>query len=807
MNRRLTAVVATFVVAASSLIASVPARAAGAVTATASGRWSDPATWGGGLPKAGDEVTIPSGTTVVLDASSPALDGLYVDGTLRFARKNVDLTSAWIMVHGRLSAGSPHNPFKHHARITLTGADQDASVMGMGNRVIGVMGGTLALHGAKTVPWTRLGATVRPGDRALTLERRVPWKPGDRIVVASTSYWGKHYDEATVTRVSGSTIEVDEPFEWLHWGETQQIAGRTLDQRAEVAVLSRNIQIRGSGPGLAEGFGAQVMFMNGGVAHLSGVEFFDVGQKGRMGRYPIHWHMQGDSTGSYVKRSVVRDSFNRCITMHGSGGVRLHNNVCLDHIGHGIFMEDGIETDNVLTKNLVLGTRSTDSGLLPSDKRATSYWITHPDNILRGNVAAGSDGVGFWLAFPEHPTGLSTENGKNVWPRRTPLGAFVDNVAHSNGGDGLHVDSGPKPDGNTQATWYRPVVDPTDEDSAPVTAVFENFTGYYNRNRGVWLRGENHVVTGAVLADNRSGATFASDLTTLEDSFVVGESDNPGTTYSWEDKGPGGQALPFFWDPDAQVIGFEFYDGKVGVTGTTFANFRGNAVRPAGALGYLAPNAFAIHPRNFAGGLTFHEATPVYLAPPVAGKDGDNSKVFVDTDGSVTGTAGRSVVIDNDFLLDDSCSFRSEWNAHVCATDYVSLMVGATDGDPAYVKPVVLTRGDGRTQSLMGCCDDSDDAWTTVMPGRRYQVAFNGGTPDRSRFVLWRGKGQWIELSLPMASVAKVTRWGWPLKQVDRLGALESAGDSAYFYDAAAQMLHVRLLGKGDWEEVRVQRT
>jgi cell migration-inducing and hyaluronan-binding protein len=380
----------------------------------------------------------------------------------------------------------------------------------------------------------------------------------------------------------------------------------------------------------------------------------------------------------------------------------------------------------------------------------------------------------------------------------------VGNVAHSNGDTGLNVDHGPRPDGSTTSTWYEPVSDVTDDDSAPVVARFDRFTAYMNRDRGVWLRGAHHVVSNAVLADNRSGATFASEESFLEDSLVVGETANKGSTESWEEAGINGHALPFFWEPEAQIAGFEFYDGRVGVSRTTFANFNGNSQRPSGALSYLHEDAFGIHPKNFAEGVKFVNATPVYMSDPVDGYDGDAAKVFVDRDGSVTGTADRAVVVNNPFLVEDGCQFRPAWNTHVCNLDYVSLMVGSDSG-PNAIKPVRLRREDGVVQKLVGCCDDSDDAWTSVISNRSYQVNFNGGTPRRARFV-WRGaRAKWVIVSMDVSGVPDVTRWGYKLTSKPSLEALASSTDSAYFYNANSGVVHVRMSSKYDWEEVIVR--
>ena len=167
-----------------------------------------------------------------------------------------------------------------------------------------------------------------------------------------------------------------------------------------------------------------------------------MGQKGLVARYPMHWHVMGAVDGQYFAGNSVWGSFNRCVTVHGSDNARVENNVCYDHLGHGYFLEDGAETGNLVAGNLGLGTKSTGEGVLPTDDRAATFWITNPDNTIRGNAAAGSTGFGFWYALPAAPTGLST--GQPELPRNTPLREFSNNVAHTNRRGGLHVDDGPR---------------------------------------------------------------------------------------------------------------------------------------------------------------------------------------------------------------------------------------------------------------------------------------------------------------------------------------------------------------------------
>ena len=790
-------------------------------------RWSDPATWGGAVPGAGDAVTVPMGKTVLLDTSPPPLKSLQIDGTLIFDERDLALSADWIMVHGKLQIGTGDAPFSHDARISLTGTNRDENVMGMGPKVLGVMGGALEVHGETRLSWTKLGATADKGATQITLEQAPDWRAGDRIVVSSTDYNPLQAEEATVRAVSGKVVTLDRALAHTHWGVTQTAGGGSVDERAEVALLSHNVKIEGEASSSAEdfGFGGQIMVMGGGTARFEGVELTRMGQRGILRRYPIHFHMLGDSgVGSYIKDSSLHHTFNRCVTVHGTNHVTLDGNVCYDHVGHGFFLEDGAEHDNVITNNLGLLTREPATAaerLLPTDTSPATFWITNPDNVVSNNIAAGSQGNGFWYALPEHPTGLSANAG--IWPRRTPLGEFSGNVAHSNDGDGLHVDGGP--DETTleaETTNYRPRQDPA-ADSPAVVARFEGFVGYKNRNRAVWLRGSDHRLVNATLADNGIGATFASWESMLTDSLVVGETANKGNPRSWEIRGLDGRSLPRFWDAEFPIRGFEFYDGRVGTERTRFVNFAPNTQRQASGLGYNLSNAFNVHPKNFAAGLSFVDANRVYMPDPVTadpvdgdpatGMDGDASSVFLDTDGSVTDTPGRYVVANNPFLLNESCNFRTDWNAHICEAEYATLTVGTRDGAPSAIKPVTLRRGDGEAQTLWGCCDDSTGADSSVFPNQGYEVAFNGGTPQRMTFVLTRGRDRWVRLSLDYPVAPKVTKYGCDLAgtgwcgggKASTLAGLDAMTRSGYYYDPAAKKLHLKLVSANtDYEELKV---
>jgi cell surface hyaluronidase len=327
----------------------------------------------------------------------------------------------------------------------------------------------------------------------------------------------------------------------------------------------------------------------------------------------------------------------------------------------------------------------------------------------------------------------------------------------------------------------------------------------------------------ATLADNGIGATFASWESMLTDSLVVGETANKGNPRSWETKGLDGRSLPRYWDAEFPIRGFEFYDGRVGAENTTLVNFTPNAQRQASGLGYNLSNAFNIHPKNYAAGLSFVDANPVYLPDPVTadpvngdpatGMASDASSVFFDTDGSVIGTPGRYVVVNNPFLLNEGCDFRTTWNAHVCQAEYVTLTVGTRDGAPSAIKPVTLRRDDGEVQTLWGCCDDSSGADSSVFPNQGYEVAFNGGTPQRMAYVLARGRDRWVRLSIDYPVAPKVTKYGCDLADTGWCGGskanstaeLNAMTRSGYYYDPDAKKLHLKLVSTStDYEELQV---
>ena len=669
-------------------------------------RWSDPATWPGGkVPGEGDAVTITRDMDVLLDTSPPALRSLTVNGRLRFSDdRDLALATEWIyLAGGELQIGTEARSHTRNATITLTDTVPGEDVNTMGDRGIILLNGTLNLHGDRDNSWTKLARTAAAGTSEIEVLNAGGWRVGDEIVLASTDFNPRQAERHRIAAIGGNRLTLDQPLKYMHFGEITF----GVDERGEVGLLTRNIRIEASEDAEQSYFGGHIMAMPGSQVQVSGVELNRMGQHLTLARYPMHWHLIGEGQGQYIENSSIHDTYSRCVTVHGTNNVRVENNVTFNNVGHCFFLEDGIETGNQFVRNLGIQTKchptlpceptnlvlahQTTAGqasehiLIPSDNTVSTFWITNPDNIYRDNVAAGSDQIGFWMAFPQHPTGQfeGTAISASTWPGRTRLREFSGNTAHSNF-DGFMLDRGPRPDGTFgiaggNLTAY---ANPANPSSEVLVTVFDNFTGYKNRNGAIWGRGEHHLYTNLKLADNAIGFTHASGIpgiapftSRVVDSLFVGESANIGNPSTPEEIAYG-RSLPAA-SADFPIRGYEYYDFHHEVENTTFVNYLPNALRDAGALSYLLFTSFGMSTENSVKGLKFVNAKPVSF-PPIQRRWASDygrsaayrSAAFRDLDGSVGGIPGAYIVTDNGIAADEeSCEIKASWNAAICDGD------------------------------------------------------------------------------------------------------------------------------------------
>jgi plasmid stabilization system protein ParE len=331
-------------------------------------RWSEAATWGGAVPGATSAVVIEAGRTIVLDCDAEVAS-LDVRGTLLVAAGERRLTAGWIAVQGggRFAAGSPEAPLAGRLTITLA-ACAVAPHPQLGTKFLAALdGGTLDLHGTARTSWVALGVSVAPGHATVRLAQPVDWRAGERIAIAS----GQDHallEERTIVAVGPDclTLTLDRALAHRHHGEQATLRHVLPGSLAKAVLLERNIVVQGCADSERASVGGFCMVAASptvgvaarrAVGRFSGVEFRRMGQFNRPGRYPLHWHNNGDAVESSVVGCLVHASYQRGIVTVGSRHVRISGNVVLKPFGHGYIVESEDNSPQLVTSNLAVRPR------------------------------------------------------------------------------------------------------------------------------------------------------------------------------------------------------------------------------------------------------------------------------------------------------------------------------------------------------------------------------------------------------------------------------------------------------------------
>ena len=273
-------------------------------------------------------------------------------------------------------------------------------------------------------------------------------------------------------------------------------------------------------------FGAHMLFHSVTYAKVEYMEIHHAGQASELGRYPIHFHNSYDQPDSYLRGLGIWQTFNRAMTLHADNNCLFENNVAYNNMGHAYFMEDGVETGNVVRYNLAIMTKIS-SSLLSVDQTPTSFWIVNANNEYYGNHAAGAAGFGFWLNPPKRSTGSNVRD--DYCPREIPVKRFSENTAHSNGVYGIWIfeDYTPRKD-NWDGTCN------SGNGLAGANHPLETFTAWGNlrgcelsMGDGVHMKGfvaADNEVSGLAIKENHRGDNFEVDSTSYVDSVVIGHS-------------------------------------------------------------------------------------------------------------------------------------------------------------------------------------------------------------------------------------------------------------------------------------------
>ena len=628
------------------------------------------------IARAGQDLTVRAGQEVVIDADV-SIRLLRVEGTLRCRRDRgaYRLQVAGMLVSGRFECGTEAAPFGGRLDLAVSGG---VELMSMGRRTIAaVQPGVISLHGDKSrAGWVKLAEDAAAGQRRIVVDSDVSFVAGDLLAIGPTGFDPFEAEQVRVARIERRrTVHLRQPLRFAHVGRRQRlnVRGRTryFDPRAEVANLARNIRIYPTGTAAEHNYnGAHMMVMRGARAYVDAVEFSRMGRMGQMGRYPFHWHLAGNVDGQYIRNSSIHHSYQRCVTVHGSSYATVKNNVCYDHFGHGYFLEDGNEVKNRIEGNLGMLSRRVPQArsLLISDvagnalrfSAPATFWIAHPDNYIVGNVAAGSQGTGFWMAFSRRNGGAIN---KATW-------AFNDNSAHSS-------EVGITWDGAPDGALRNNPRNPNDRElvsahySPPKVPTFRRLIAFKNLNAGVYFRGTTVRYDDNLYADNGWSLFFAFNQV-VSNSVIIGHS-----------QATSGGDLAYLRRRNRTrgQYGIVLYDGPFDLSGVDFLNFPRQRVVHQGVDYTAIPfGTIGGHNRytNRVSDLRFSPEPyrRVLLARRTNWLDSPWSASLRDSDGSLTGRAGAMLVPDHPFNTHASCQRRAQWNALVCDYELGQIFFG-----------------------------------------------------------------------------------------------------------------------------------
>merc|ERR1719506_2999637 len=221
-----------------------------------------------------------------------------------------------------------------------------------------------------------------------------------------------------------TTITIEENLQFDHFAH---YADSRLN--GEVGVLTHNIQISGDNSDeeqnncenamravttnymrkvnleniRAHCYGGHTSTLQGATVQISNIELKRMGQATRIARYPIHWHLAGDQGkfNSYAIGNSIWQGYQRCITVHGTWGTQVEDNVCYHTYGHAIYLEDAIEHNNRFVHNLVVSVRPGPMVCSDSQVGPSAFWITNPNNTFIDNLAVdigtNVQGMGYWI--------------------------------------------------------------------------------------------------------------------------------------------------------------------------------------------------------------------------------------------------------------------------------------------------------------------------------------------------------------------------------------------------------------------------
>ena len=246
--------------------------------------------------------------------------------------------------------------------------------------------------------WVKLKRQAEAGASTLALAEPVAdWKAGDQVIVGSTHRQrergsagfldGAETEQRRIVSVGkrdftgGYPLKLDKVLTFAHFADESY--------QAEVANLSRNVIVESADP---DGLRGHTMYHKHSSGSISYAEFRHLGKKDVLGRYSLHFHLCGNTMrGSSVIGASIWDSHNRWLTIHGTDSLVVRDCVGFKSVGHGFFLEDGTEINNIFDHNLavlVIPGKAPPKQVVSFDlNQGAGFWWANCQNSFTRNVA------------------------------------------------------------------------------------------------------------------------------------------------------------------------------------------------------------------------------------------------------------------------------------------------------------------------------------------------------------------------------------------------------------------------------------
>ena len=340
--------------------------------------------------------------------------------------------------------------------------------------------------------WSLLARSLRKGETSLKLmhdPQLSGWKIGDRIVVGPTGKrstgqaqafyvtgfgpFNKVYVDrpAIPLKVVGDGVSIEPAF--VATFESIPLPGKAASLRsAEVMDMTRNVVITGDDfrhvpcdPTLGQGdssmdgcrcsgersqctIGLHTIHMFKGVQKIKHARVEKCGQRGILGKYCMHFHLNGDCPACVIEGNAIEFGQQRAIVAHGVHRSLITFNVINDVRGAGIYVEDGNEMYNVLSFNIIIcpwgnndntkrgcSVPGTPNGQADTALNQVAIWITGGRNHLVGNRAVNSFNG---MLYNPLGNGVGAVQNQLCYIGMQPFARFDGNTFHGHGRFGTY---------------------------------------------------------------------------------------------------------------------------------------------------------------------------------------------------------------------------------------------------------------------------------------------------------------------------------------------------------------------------------